>query len=181
MSDTMRAYHFVGTTLRDGRPVPPDGEWLRHEGLAVICEYGLHASRHPFDALQYAPGATLCLVDCRDIVDERDDKLVCRERRIVARIDATGTLRQFARQCASDVLHLWDAPKIVRQYLATGDEAIRPAASEAAWAAARDAARDAARSAAWSAAWVTPGDDARDAQRQRFAALVDAAFTEVLR
>lgn len=45
------AYHFVGATLRDGRAVPPDGEWLVHEGEAVMCESGLHASRDPFDAL----------------------------------------------------------------------------------------------------------------------------------
>lgn len=34
----MIAYHFVGDTLRDGRPVPPDGEWLRHIGPIHMCE-----------------------------------------------------------------------------------------------------------------------------------------------
>ena len=62
------AYHFVDEKLRDGRPIPADGEWLVHEGDAVLCESGLHASRDPFGALQYAPGATLCLVECEDIV-----------------------------------------------------------------------------------------------------------------
>lgn len=51
------AWHFVGETLRDGRPVPPDGEWLTHDGVCVLCESGLHASRDPFDALYHAPGA----------------------------------------------------------------------------------------------------------------------------
>lgn len=53
-------YHFVGATLRDGRPVPQDGEWLEHAGPLVLCRSGLHASLHPFDALQYAKGATCC-------------------------------------------------------------------------------------------------------------------------
>lgn len=59
----MITYHFVKGTLRDGRPVPADGEWLEHKGSLVMCESGLHASAHPFDALRYAPGATLCLVE----------------------------------------------------------------------------------------------------------------------
>lgn len=133
---TELAWHFVGDTLRDGRPVPPDGEWLVHAGAAVMCESGLHASRKPSQALKYAPGAILCLVECEDIVDEQDDKLVCRRRRIVKRIDATDLMRTFARKCALSVIHLWDAPAIVREYLETGDESKRAAA----WAVARAAA-----------------------------------------
>lgn len=48
------AYHFVSDTLRDGRPIPADGEWLEHAGPIRICETGLHASRHVADALRYA-------------------------------------------------------------------------------------------------------------------------------
>ena len=85
----IRAHHFVGDKLRDGRPVPTDGEWLVHDGPVKMCESGLHASRHPFDALMYAPGPVLGLVDCDEIDAEENDKLVCRRRRIVARFDAT--------------------------------------------------------------------------------------------
>ena len=177
----IRAYHFVGSTLRDGCPVPTDGEWLVHDGELVMCQSGLHASRHPFDALTYAPGPVLCLVDCDEIDAEDVDKLVCRRRRIVARFDATTMLRAFARQCALDVIHLWDAPQVVRDYL-TGDDSLRDAARDAAWAAAmavwdaaraalaaREAARAAARAAAARAA-------ARNAQRERFARLVADEF-----
>ena len=59
----MIAYHFVGETLRDGRPVPADGEWLEHDGELVMCQSGLHASPSPWEALQYAPGAVLCRVE----------------------------------------------------------------------------------------------------------------------
>ena len=199
----MKAYHFVGPTLRDGRPVPPDGEWLEHDGPCVMCESGLHASRHPFDALRYAPGSTLCLVECEDVVEEVSDKLVCRRRKIVRRIDATELLRRFARQQAIKVLHLWNAPQVVRDYLATGDESLRSAARSAAWlaeasaerTAAWSAARSAARSAAseawlsaWSAArsaasaaWLSAASAASDASVERalraeFAAMVDEAM-----
>jgi hypothetical protein len=183
MTDTTRAYHFVTDTLRDGSPIPPDGEWLKHSGPCAMCESGLHASRHPFDALQYAPGNTLCLVEVRDIVAEQDDKLVCRERMIVKRIDATDLLRYFARQYALDVAHLWDMPAVVRAYL-EGDDSLRAAAGAAAgaaWAAA-GAAGDAAwvagdaagaawdaAGAAWAAAWAA-GDAAGAARAAAWAA-----------
>ena len=158
----IRAYHFVGSTLRDGRPVPPDGVWLEHDGPLVLCQSGLHASEHPLDALTYAPGTTLCRVDLDGEIIRDSDKLVARRRQIVARIDATVVLRDFACACARDVLPLWDAPAIVRQYLETGDETIR----------------DAARDAAWAAAW-TARDAAWVAQRQRVGVMVDAAFVGV--
>lgn len=148
----IRAYHFVGNRLRDGRPVPPDGEWLVHDGPIKMCESGLHASRHPSDALIYAPGPNLCLVDCDEIDAEDVDKLVCRRRRIVARFDATTMLRAFARQCALDVIHLWSAPQVVRDYLTTGDESLRAAAWDAARASAWKATKGDAKEAAWSAA-----------------------------
>ena len=196
----IRAYHFVGSTLRDGRPVPPDGEWLVHDGELVMCQSGLHASRHPFDALMYAPGPVLCLVDCDEIEAEENDKLVCRRRRIVARFDATTMLRAFARQCALDVIHLWNAPQVVRDYLTTGDESLRDAALNAARDAALNAASYAARAAAWdaalNAAWAAAWDAsdaapvaaratarnaaraaAKAAQRERFARLVADEFT----
>jgi hypothetical protein len=157
----IRAYHFVGKTLRDGSPIPKDGEWLRYRGKVRMCEAGLHASRHVADALNYAPGATLCLVDMsRDIV-ESDDKLVARCRRIVARFDATELLFADARASALSVAHLWDMPDTVRQYLETGNlslrseawSAARNAAESAAWSAAESAAESAVESAAWNAAW----------------------------
>ena len=200
---TVTAYHFVGATLRDGRPIPPDGEWLEHDGKVEMCNSGLHASRHPLDTLQFAPGSTLCLVECEDIVTEHDDKLVCRRRRIVARIDATDLLWRAAREYAQAVLHLWDAPQVVKDFLASGDESLRgaaraaargaargaasaaamdaawAAAMDAAWAAARAAARAAAWDAAWAAAWDAAWDAARGAQRTIFQRLVDEAFCHV--
>src|ERR1700675_3667228 len=113
----MIGYHFVADTLRDGRPIPPDGEWLVHDGPCVMCESGLHVSEHPYDALTYAPDATLCLVEFEDEQARQEDKVLCRRRKIGARFDAIKLLRSFARLCALDVIHLWDAPAVVREYL----------------------------------------------------------------
>lgn len=163
--ESIIAYHFVNSTLRDGRPIPANGEWLEHEGDVVLCASGLHASVDAFDALEYAPGSVLCMVECSGEVIRGEDKLVCSRRRIIARFDAEQLLWEFSRKQALSVVHLWDAPKVVVEFLETGNEdlraAARDAARDAAWAAARDAARDAARYAAWYAAWAAAWAAAR--------------------
>ena len=84
-------------------------------------------------------------------------------------------MRLFARLCALDVIHLWDAPSLVRQYLETGDESLREkagaaskaaawdssagaaawaASKAAAWNVSKDAAWTASKAAAWAAAWT---------------------------
>lgn len=139
------AYHFTGKTLLDGRPIPEPGVTLEHDGSLELCRSGLHASLDPFDALQYAPGSYLHRVKCEGEIIYGDDKLVCTKRTIIATVDATSMLRDFARWCALQVIHLWDAPKVVVDYLKTGDEKLRAAAQAAAWAAAWAAAREAQR------------------------------------
>ena len=159
----MRAFHFTSKKLRNGDPIPPIGEWLEYTGKIVPCQSGLHASEHPLDALRYAPGNLLHAVELEgDLVSHGNpiDKWVGRRRKIIATINAESLLREFARWCASQVLHLWDAPQIVKEYLASGDESLRGAAWGAAWGAARDAARD----AAWGA------------QRTKFSEMVEAAL-----
>ena len=157
----MRAYHFVGKTLRDGSPIPPDGEWLEFDGEPIMCKQGLHASRCPLDALQYAPGGTLCLVELGGTIVEGNDKVVATRRKIIKRVDLTDTLRYFARMQALSVVHLWNAPQVVLDFLMTGDESLRDAARDAAMAAAMAAARAAARDAARDAAWAAARKDFR--------------------
>jgi hypothetical protein len=158
----IRAWHFVGNTLRDGSPVPPDGVWLKHRGVLRMCESGLHASLQPFDALQYAPGSTLCLVDCGGHIYEGDDKLVCSRRRIVCRMDATEMLHYYTRMRALSVIHLWNAPDVVLDFLMTGDESLQDAAQVAAhaaeramvWAAVQATAYAATHSPVWATAYA---------------------------
>ena len=174
MTETIKAWHFVGNTLRDGRPVPKDGVWLRHGGQIRICASGLHASLRPWDALRHAPGSVLCYVECRGDVQQQPDKLVCRERRIIMRADVTETLRYFARMQALSVVHLWasEPPDVVLDYLRTGDESLRIAAQDASWVTSRNPARAAASAAARAAAGAAAGD----AAGQEFDALVCEQF-----
>jgi hypothetical protein len=75
-------------------------------------------------------------------------------KRYTGCVDAENILRKFARDCALDVIHLWNAPPIVRKYLETGDESIREAARDAA----RDIVRDDTSDVAGYAAWCAAGD-----------------------
>jgi len=164
----MIAWHWVGDTLRDGSPVPRDGEKLVFAGKPKLCERGFHASMRPWDALRYAPGGVLCLVECGGTILHQPDKLVCTARTILARMNAEPLLREFARMQALSVVHLWEPPEVVCDYLMTGDESLRAAAGAAAW--------DAARAAAWDAAWAAAGDAAADAAgAAAWAAAWDAA------
>ena len=146
----------------DGREIRI-GETLTVEGPPVLCQHGLHASPRILDALRYTQqgdGLVLCRVTLGGIVLHDDDKSVATERTVVAMLAASETdalLREFVRWCAHQVIHLWHAPDVVRQYLETGDESIRDAAWAAAW--------DAAWAAAWDAAWAAARDAARAAAR----------------
>ena len=175
---TILAWHFLAVTglLRDGTAPPANGEWLRHDGALIMCEQGLHASVRAIDALRYTPGAVVCRVECGGLMETQSDKLVCAERRILWRADATEALRGFARWCALSVADKWDMPTVVREYLETGDESKRGAARAAAgavWAAA-DAAWGAA-GAVWAAA------DAASAARAAADAAWGAQNTELER
>jgi hypothetical protein len=144
-------YHFTEPTLRNGEPIPPIGEWITCKGKIVPRKNGLHASPDAFDALQYAPGNLLHRVELDGDITPHGypvDKFAARKRMIVASIDATGILRLFARRVALDVIDLWDAPPIVKEYLESGDESKRADASSAASSAASYAASWAASSAA---------------------------------
>ena len=162
-------WHFVGDTLRDGRPIPADGEWLEHDGQLVMCERGLHWSKTPWKALVYAPGATLCYVEIRGKTLFDDDKACSCQRKIIGRRDINNLLWRFARQQALSVINKWDAPEIVREYLMTGDENLR------------SAARSAAESAAWSAAWSSALSAAWSATAEQFNTLIMQEFEEVIR
>jgi hypothetical protein len=154
-------WHFVRIEdgrplLRDGRALPPVGEWLEQAGDIVICERGLHGSWRALDALIYATSGELaaCLVEVEDVVTEHDDKFVCRRRRVLAWAPCDDILRLFAREAALSVLHLWQGvPAVVSEYLETGREEIRAAVRDAVWDAVRAAVRAAAGDAAWDAAW----------------------------
>jgi hypothetical protein len=198
MNNEGYCWHFHKGILRDGSKVPDIGVPLLYQGKVVMCFSGLHASLKPHQALQYAPGTMLTYCKYEGLVDYQKDKLVCTSRTILIQKDVTALLRLYARKQALSVAHLWDMPKVVRDYLETGDEALRAAAEAAAWAAARDAARAdawdatryaaradavaaaryAAEAAAYAAAWDATGDAAEAAAWAAAYAMFDAMIYE---
>ena len=192
----MRAWHFLREDKRlgydDGRVVQVGKTYRLESGHPVLCANGMHGSLRLIDALGYAPGPIVCRVDITGDVAGGDDKIVGRERKVLAMADATLVLHEFACRCAEDALRAakiddsrcFEAIRAKRRWLAgeigsaAASAAARAAASAAAWDAAWDAARDAAsaaaRAAAWDAALAAAWDAARDAQNRRLTAMVSA-------
>ena len=152
------AWHFTSDKLRDGTPIPAIGEKLVFNDDIEICRKGYHWSKEPFDAMKYAPGNTLHMVQYGGNIQEQEDKGCSSERTILKSIDAAYLLRRFAADQALSVSHLWDMPDIVKAYLTTLDETIRQAATAIAYrtayyASASYAASDAASSAYYASAY----------------------------
>jgi hypothetical protein len=179
----MRVYHFA--KIENGVPVMRDGTPIEIGKKYTVdnikmCEWGFHGSVDPLDALMYAPGSYISIRELSGKIIKGDDKVVASECVHVVGFDGEEMLRKFARLCALDVIHLWDAPDVVVRYLKTGDESIRRAALDAAldaagaaalgaaaldvaWAAVLDVAMNAARYAARYAARAAALDATRDA------------------
>jgi len=179
----IKAWHFVGDKLRDGRPVPKDGVTLKHYGEIELCKSGLHASKLLIDALKYAPASTLCRVECGGEVIHGDDKLVCTERTILWRIESDMFMRRAACRFALEGKHLWDMPEIVERYLTTHDENMRlEAYSAAASASAACSASEAYLAAASASAacslsfWASAACSSARTKRNRI--LTDMAVAE---
>jgi len=161
-------------TLRhgDGRRVSI-GKTHTVTGKIECCKNGLHLSILPLDALHYAWGKIVWRVVGSGDIHREDDKIACSRRTYVrGGIDCSDVLDRFSRLCALDVIHLWDAPDIVVQYLRTGDPSIRDAA--------RDAARDAMDAALYAGYAIGAARVARVAMHAGYAAMhamyaIDAA------
>ena len=94
-------------------------------------------------ALVFGAGNHVTRFSCRVVGRDDQGDLRCAPGKPTINYDATEVLRSFARKCALDVVHLWEAPPVVKRYLRTGDPKLR----DAAWVAVEDAAR--------AAAWAT--------------------------
>jgi len=132
---------------KDGRTVRI-GITHKVRGRLKLCKNGLHASTRLIDALKYAPGPILYLVDLSGEFLSGEDKLCARERKYLASFNATDLLWRFARKQAlisvEKIKPYTGQYDLIVRWLETGDESIRLAA----WSAAESAAWSAARSAA---------------------------------
>ena len=151
----IRAWYFSNEDKKlrygDDRPIEVG---VTHQVLEVtrpieLCAYGLHASQNILHALQYAPGHILWEVELGGKILVGDNKMCATHRTYLREINCEEILREFARWCALQVIHLWDCPSVVKEYLETGNPELRAAA---AWAAAWAAGAGAAEAAAWAAA-----------------------------
>ncbi len=91
----------------------------------------LRASEKLLDALDHATGPYLWRVLLGGEFVKGYDKTIATTITALWGFDATDMLFSFARLCALDVIHIWDAPQAVIDYLETGDESLREAARDA--------------------------------------------------
>ena len=180
----MKAWYFSTEEKKlrydDNRDIKIGGT---HEiqGEPILCKHGLHGSVNILDALDYAPGPIVYRVELSGKMDIGIDKISAQKRTYLeGGVDISDVLREFTRWCALQVINLWDAPDVVREYLETGKEELRDAARDAARAAARAAARDTAWAAAWAAARgatrAATRAAARDAQNKKLEEMVMEAL-----
>ena len=193
----MKAWYFADAYRKlrygDNRKIVI-GETHTVECEPILQERGLHASKNILDALNYAPGPIIYRVDLSGVIVEGTDKCVATKRTYLSGgIDISDVLIRFARMCALDVIHLWDAPDIVVHYLKTGDEsarseawsAVRSASSasawDAAWDAVRDAVRDEASASAWYAAWSEAWFEARKEMKKKYSNRLERMVREAIK
>ncbi len=70
---------------------------------------------------------------------------------------------EFARKCALSVIHLWNAPNVVKRFLETGDKSLLEASVDASWAAVRTVDAEQIADAAWAALWAADAARIADA------------------
>jgi len=123
-----KAWHIItGTTLRDGRPIPKDKEWLVNEGTLELCRNGFHASERLLDAMGYmGNNGTITRVAMGNPRIEGSDKMVAKRRKILWRLKSgDAVFIKAARVLADQVLPLWATEELVEMmelYEATKDE-----------------------------------------------------------
>ena len=173
-------WHFLpenGRLQHDRKALVRVGVTYRVKGPLSLCSRGMHFSVRAIDALKYAPGPICCRVSVSGLIHMDTDKGCAEQRKVLAMVDATPILGEWACWCAEQALlgerkagrepdaRSWAALDVKRRWLrgAASDSEI-DAASDAAWAAASDAASAAARDAAWAAASYAASYAARAAQ-----------------
>jgi hypothetical protein len=144
-----------------------------------MCNYGLHASVNPLDALQYLEwdDAIICRVELSGKMIIGDDKICAENRKVLWMGKCDKTLHEFAIWCAEQCLHEFEKkyPDDLRprQAIEAKRKWLKGEISNEDLDAARSAASDAAGSAAGSAAWSAARSAARSAQNKQLTKMLN--------
>ena len=97
-------WHFTnGMVLRDGQPLKV-GKTYKYVGKLEMCAHGYHASEDILDALSYAPGFQVSRVECSGDMEKQNDKLVCRNRKVLWTLDAKKIIMRWSVRVATDAI-----------------------------------------------------------------------------
>lgn len=106
------AYHFISKNFITQHSLETTGvgKTLTVKGEIILGLNGMHASRHPADALLYAQDdqTMLCLVEISGNIIEGDDLVCGQSRKILQSFDATKMLRLYAVERAESVLPIFE-------------------------------------------------------------------------
>ena len=134
--------------------------WKKHKGKIELCNSGFHACRTPFESLQYVYGGRWFIIEAKgEFLEDKRDKFVASEMRLVKELPIKPILVEFAIKCAKRCLKNFekqypddDRPRkaiiAAQNWIKHPSEEIKKAAESAAWSA---ESAESARSAAWSA------------------------------
>lgn len=149
----IKAWHFVANDRmlahQPGMEVAP-GYIYSEDGPIAICQSGLHGSRKLHDALVYSPGSYLCRVEMWGEVTEHSDKIVARNRHVIAAKDVSSELRLSACWCVRQKWHLLTDERS-RSAIEVAERFARGESTREELAAASAAAYSAAYAAAYAA------------------------------
>ena len=156
----MRAYHFLKEGMTGGYGNEPPwtvGERREVKGKLSLCQWGYHYGFTPNDALDYASGPILCLVEVQKRGPKDGTKGCSRSRKLLKAVNVERIFHELACDIAEDVLPIFEekhpGDKRPRLAIEAKRKWLNGEITEEALTAAREAAGAAAKAAVGAAAW----------------------------
>jgi len=99
-------YKFIKSDMKskEGDCLWKVGEW-KHENDIELCSKGLHACRTALQSFKYVYGDKWFIVEAKGkILEEKENKFVCSDMKLVKEIPIDKVVKRFALFCAKDCL-----------------------------------------------------------------------------